>query len=145
MPGRPLIRIEPSLPVGAMKSYTVISPADTSVVVACQVAGCQAYKHGWETTVDERSELGMQQATYIRQGSGRTFTERKTGDGRTVFRFEAFQRCFAEHKTRPERYIERGGDWRGNPRGDVVRHNPDTWTESFGEHQQKLADRLERG
>ena len=139
-------RIEPQMPAAAYRTYQIVSPPDRQVRAACEQVGCLAWQHGWETQVDERTDLGLAQATYIRQKAGRTFTEQRTGEGLTVFRFEAFQRCFAEHQTRPERYFNRGGDWRGNPRGDVREHvRPGDWVEDFGEHQQALADRLERG
>jgi hypothetical protein len=139
-------RIDPVGPAQAYKTYQILSPLDTAVRAACEDAGCLAWRHGWETQVDERTDLGVAQATYIRQRSGRTFTERRTGEGLTVFRFEAFQRCFADHQTRPERYFVRGGDWRGNPRGDVREHvRPGDWVEDFGGHQQALADRLQEG
>jgi len=137
-------RIEPAGPVEAYKTFQVVSPADVMVPAACEAAACQAWAHGWETTVDERTDLGMMQATYIRQRSGRTFTEHKTGARLTVFRFEPRQRCFAEHQTRPQRHIERGGDWRGTV-GGVREHTPEGWQHSFEDHQGKLAESLERG
>jgi hypothetical protein len=51
--------------------------------------------------VDERTELGKGQATYIRTQSRRTFRESPTAEGLTVFRFDSGQRCFQEHQTRP--------------------------------------------
>jgi hypothetical protein len=141
-----LFRIDPKLPVHAMKTFAIHSPADTAIPAVCEQVGCLAWRHGWETTVDESTELGTAQALYIRQSSGRTFTEQRTGDGRTVFRFESGQRCFAEHQTRPERYLVLGGDWRGNPRAERRVHaRPADWVEDFALHQQKLASRLQEG
>jgi hypothetical protein len=41
---------------------------------------------------------------------------------------------------RPELYVVRGGDWRGNPRGEVRRHSgPDSWVNDFAEHQDRIA------
>lgn len=141
-----LFRIDPRLPVHAMKTYTIHSPKDTRVRTACEDTGCLNWRHGWETTVDESTDLGTAQAAYIRQQSGRTFTEQRTGDGLTVFRFESGQRCFADHMTGGERYFVRGGDWRGNPRAESRQHaRPADWAEDFAEHQQTLAGRLEKG
>lgn len=139
-------RIQPAMPVAAYQTYSITSPHDVLVATACEQAGCLNWRHGWETKVDESSDLGRQQAEYIRTKSRRTFTERRTGDGLTVFRFEAGQRCFADHKTRPEVYVRRHGDWRGNPSGKLYRHTrPIDWVEDFSEHQDKLKTELEKG
>ncbi|HKJ93968.1 MAG TPA: hypothetical protein VJ957_12435 [Longimicrobiales bacterium] len=141
-----LNRITPALPPQAFQTYQVISPPDRTVVAACQQVGCEAWAHGWETAVDERTELGATQARYIRERSGRTYREQRTSAGLTVFRFASGQRCFAEHRTRPELYFRRGGDWRGNPTGAVRQHTRAAeWVEDFGEHQQRVADQHERG
>jgi hypothetical protein len=139
-------RIDPNLPVGAYQTYSIRQPADTTVVAACEHVGCTAWARGWESAVDESTELGRQQAAYIRQRSGRTFREQRTAAGLTVFRFDSGQRCFAEHRTRPQLFAVRDGDWRGNPTGRVRQHQrPEDWTEDFGEHQQAIADQRERG
>lgn len=129
-----------------MKTYRIISPRDTAVKVACELAGCAAYAHGWDTVVDESTPLGQFQASYIRTESGRAFREMRTQDGRTVFRFEARQRCFADHETRPERFLVQGGDWRGNPRGERRVHaSAADWVEDFALHQLKVQEQHERG
>ena len=141
-----LFRVPPVLPVTAMQSYRIHSPRDTTVRAACEQVGCEAWRHGWETKVDESTNLGQFQAAYIRQSSGRTFTELRTAEGMTVFRFEPGQRCFADHQTWPERFIVRDGDWRGNPTGrQRVHQRAADWVEDFGEHQQRLKDATERG
>lgn len=139
-------RIEPTFPVGAYQTYRIRRQPDRWQRAACESVDCAAWRNGWETTVDERTDLGMSQAAYIRQKSGRTFRELRTGDGLTVFRFESGQRCFAEHRTRPELYVVRAGDWRGNPTGWARRHERAAdWVEDFGEHQQLIADQQQRG
>lgn len=145
MSGEPF-RVPPALPAEAMKSYRIVSPQDTTVRAACEQVGCEAWRHGWETALDESTPLGQFQAAYIRQSSGRTFREMRTATGMTVFRFEAGQRCFADHQTWPERFAVRDGDWRGNPTGrGRVHANAADWVEDFGEHQQRLKDARERG
>jgi hypothetical protein len=111
----------------ATRDYRLHMPKDTTVVAACEDVGCENWLHGWETHVDEATELGREQAGYIRQRSGRTFTEFRTAAGITVFRFEARQRCFAEHRTRPGRYLVAGvrehanlGDWIDDAAGHVT-------------------------
>jgi hypothetical protein len=143
---RPLTRIEPAGPAQAYKTYAVAAPSDRLVVTACEDAGCLAWRHGWETVLDESTDLGRAQADYIRQQSGRTFTESNHYPGRlTVFRFASRQRCFAEHRTRPVTFSVRRGDWRGDF-GLIRRFGRGAdFVEDFGEHQQRLADQLERG
>lgn len=142
---RPLTRIDPAGEAGSYKTYEFVSPPDLMIRAACAQVGCQAYASGWETTLDEATPLGRKQAGYIRRRSGRTFTEHRTAAGLTVFRFEPHQRCFAEHKTRPDFYSVRAGDWRADL-GQLRRHvNGADWVEDFAEHQQTIADQIERG
>ncbi|NED75279.1 hypothetical protein G3I51_23735 [Streptomyces sp. SID9944] len=139
-------RFEPAMPVGAYQTYAIRSPQDTLIVAACEQVGCPAWARGWESVIDESTELGQQQAAYIRQQAGRTFRELRRADGMTVFRFDAHQRCFAEHRTRPEIYLVRDGDWRGNPTGRTRQHTrAQDWVEDFGEHQQRIADQQKKG
>ena len=127
-------------------TYAIRAGRDTAVVAACKDVGCQAWAHGWETSVDEATDLGKRQGAYIRQGSGRTFTEKRTAAGLTVFRFEAFQRCFAEHRTRPDVFLRRDGDFRGNPTQQVrVHKRAADWIEDFQEHEGDLAELREKG
>ncbi|MEV0115878.1 hypothetical protein AB0H77_21955 [Streptomyces sp. NPDC050844] len=143
---RTISRIEPALPVQAYQTYSITSPRDTMIRAACAQVACSAWRHGWESTVDETTQLGRDQAAYIRNESGRTFREQRTAAGLTVFRFESGQRCFAEHRTRPEIYAVRDGDWRGNPTGRTRTHQrPADWVEDFGEHQLSLVDQQKEG
>lgn len=136
-------RIQPQMPAHAYTTYEILAPAATHFRVGtCDEAGCLAQRHGWTTTVDETTDLGARQAHYIRRQSGRRFVESREA-GLTVFTFEAGQKCFATHKVnleRPELYVVRGGDFRGNPRGEVRRHSrPDSWVNDFAEHQDRIA------
>jgi hypothetical protein len=142
---RPLQRLQPAGPASAYKTYVVDSPRDTMIKAACEQVDCPARRHGWETPVDESTPLGARQAAYIRHQSGRTFTEHHTAGGLTVFRFPSGQRCFTDHRTRPETFTVVAGDWRQYG-GLIYRHTrPADWVEDFGTHQQQLADRLARG
>jgi hypothetical protein len=137
-------RIDPKLPAAAFQTYQIVSPLSTHYRAGtCEEAGCLAHRHGWQTAVDEGTELGQRQAHHIRKVAGRRFTERRTEIGLTAFVFEAGQRCFAEHQVsleRPELYLVRGGDWRGNPRREVRQHStPDSWVNDFATHQEQLA------
>ncbi|MFI1472033.1 hypothetical protein [Streptomyces wuyuanensis] len=143
---RPINRIDPLHPVQAYQTYSITQPRDTLVRAACEQVGCAAWLNGWESVIDESTPLGRDQAAYIRTKAGRTFHEVKNGAGLTVFRFDSRQRCFAEHKTRPELYAVRDGDWRGNPSGRTRKHTRAIdWVEDFGEHQQRIADQQQKG
>jgi hypothetical protein len=142
-------RITPNMPPEAYKTYRISSPLATHWRPAtCAEANCGAHQNGWQSTIDEATVLGQQQAHYIRKQSGRRFTEERL-PGLTRFAFEAGQTCFGSHQLpldRPELYLVRGGDWRGNPTGELREHaSAADWIEDFGEHQLRLADQIERG
>jgi hypothetical protein len=134
-------------PPGSYKTYRINSPRDTRIIAACQQVGCEAYRNGWDTVVDESTQLGASQAHYIRTQSGRTFREMRTDAGWTVFRFEPHQRCFAEHKTRPEKFAVTGGVGNNNPLHipPRVHARPEDWVEDLGEHQQHIIETQQRG
>lgn len=142
-------RVTPKLPPQFLKSYVLLSPHDRTVIAACSEVGCKHWKEGWVSAVDEWTATGKMQAEYFRSGrSGREFRELpgRTADGKTVFRFAPWQRCFREHRTNPERYLVRGGDYRGNPRRESRLHkNPADWLEDFTEHQGRLLEAIKRG
>lgn len=148
---RPVNRIDPALPARAFKTYSVLAPASTHFRRAtCEEVECPYAVSGWATVVDEGTELGQRQADYIRRSSGRKFTAERTPEGLTRFVFAANQECFSEHKVRVDRdeiFLVRGGDFRGDPTGARPRQHvrPEDWVEDFAEHQQALADRIERG
>ena len=137
---------EPRLPAAAVKTYSIAVQPDREVIAACEQVGCEAWTRGWRSVIDESTPLGRAQAAYIRGESRRTFREERNGAGLTVFTFESRQRCFTEHRTRPELFLVTGGDWRGNPRGELLQHSrPADWVDDFANHQDKLADRLAQG
>jgi len=125
-------------PAPETRDYHIRMPTDRWVKLACQDADCDDWRHGWETHVDEATPLGCEQAAYIRRLSGRTFTERRAG-GITVFVFEPFQRCFAEHRTRPARLlVHEGGRTREHASfADLA--------EDYTEHTGRLADQAQKG
>lgn len=139
-------RPEPPLPAHAMLTYAIRSPSDQRILAACHQVGCEYWRDGWDSIVDERTANGQIQAAAIRFKSRRTFRELRTADGLTIFRFEAGQRCFRDHYTLPEIYLKRGGDHRGNPTGLRRRHKTAAdWVEDFAEHQDLLAQGAQRG
>ena len=139
-----LWRAPPLLPAGAMKSYTVAAPLATHWRPAtCAEAECGAFVNGWVTVVPADSPA----AEYIRHDKTRSWREERRDGGLAAFTFPPGQQAFAsrehEHRIptgRPERFIVRGGDWRGNPRGDFYEHaRPDEWVEDFALHQDRIA------
>lgn len=148
---RNLNRITPKAGPGSYKTYQLLAPTSTHRRPAtCAEFECEAMAFGWVTTVDERTQLGMSQAHYIRKQSGRSFTEDRTETGLTAFTFQPGQRCFAAHTVPVERdplFIVKDGDFRGNPRGTRPRQhvNAADWVEDFSEHQDKISRELGKG
>lgn len=138
-------RLPPNMPAGAYQTFQLAAPRDRMVQAACEQVGCEAWRHGWESVINEATDLGKRQAAFIRQESARTFREQRTQAGLTVFRFDSGQRCFADHRTRPEVYRVWQGDWRQNL-GLIRRHSrPVDWVEHFAEHQDRIADQIKKG
>lgn len=144
-------RLEPKMAVQAYKTYAIRSPLATHTRPAtCREVECGNHLRGWVTRVDVSTDLGQQQAKYIRDHAGRAYTIDRSGSGSVIaFTFAAGQECFAQHRVsldRPEIFVVRDGDWRGNPTGNKRRHaRPEHWVEDFSEHQHKLAREIEKG
>lgn len=142
-PPLPPLRHDPA----AYKTYRIHQGRDTTVVAACREAGCVQWHHGWDTVIDERTELAAGQALYIRTQSGRTFRESRTDAGWTVFHFEPYQRCFQEHRTQPQRFAVVGGVGHVNPLGTPPRIHarPEDWVEDCAETLDGIRTAQERG
>jgi hypothetical protein len=148
--GRPVNRIDPMMSASSYKTYQIVAPKSTHFRKAtCEEVDCPAFLKGWRTTLDATDEARL---NYIRKNSGRKFKEYRNELGQVVFEFEAGQSCFAanDHATRidkPELYVVRDGDWRGNPRGTTPRKhkNAQEWQEDFALHQDKINTEIERG
>jgi hypothetical protein len=139
-------RLSPQGPREAYQTFSVRSRPDRMIKTVCEKVGCPAWRSGWESVIDESTDLGQAQAAYIRTQAGRTFREQRRGDGMTAFRFDSGQRCFAEHQTRPELYLVRDGDYRGNPTGRERRHaNAADWMDHMQEELARFDDDRKRG
>jgi hypothetical protein len=132
------------MPVEAYQTFSVKTRTDRKIKTVCERVGCRHWREGWESVIDESTQLGKAQAAFIR-GSGRTFREQRTQVGLTVFRFEPYQRCFAEHQTRPELYLVRGGDWRGTVGEVRVHQRPEDWVEHVQQHMAGLLHERDKG
>lgn len=147
---RELFRPEPKLPAAAYKTYQAIKPRKTHFRPAtCAEVDCPNRARGWRTVVDVTTALGQKQANYIRLHSGRHFTAEQVGDDLVTFTFAPGQTCFSAHRVDLERepiFRIKGGDFRGNPLGTpTVTLRPQDWLDNFGEHQELLAARQQKG
>lgn len=133
------------MPVQAYQTWSVKSRPDRAVKTVCERVACRAWREGWESVVDESTQLGREQAQWIRTLSRRTFREQRNAVGLTVFRFEPYQRCFAEHSTMPEKYVVRGGDYRGVVGPVRVHARASDWVEHVQEHMGRLLDERAKG
>lgn len=145
-------RVPDKLPAEAMKSYSIVAPHSTHHRRAtCAEVECEHHVHGFQLFADEATLQGQEMAHYVRHDRTRSHTEARNEHGITVFTFAPGQTGFHKepHYVRldkPELFVVRGGDHRGNPRGDVRRHTtPEAWVDDFATHQQTLADRLAQG
>lgn len=145
-------RMQPSGPPVAYRTFAYRRPLATHWRPAtCAEVDCPPYLHGWMTTVDERGDKGMAQAYYIRREAGRGYREHRDERGLTIFVFAPGQRCFGsdKHRLPIEReplWIVRDGDWRGNPTGwKRIHPRGSLWVEEWGEHQDRLRARQQRG
>jgi hypothetical protein len=141
-------RITPNMPVEAYKTYRISSPLATHWRSAtCAEVACPAYENGWRVRVEGLSP----ELLHAAKTSGRRYSEQHIAEGETWLVFEPGQQCFqvSQHRTpvgRPELYLVRGGDWRGNPTGELREHaHAQDWIEDFGEHQDNLADQMRKG
>ena len=140
---RPINRIDPKMPASAYKTYSIAAPVATHWRKAtCQEVDCPRYLNGWQVRVEGLPP----ELLHAAKTSGRRYREMPVQEGETWLVFEAGQPCFqaGEHRMRvdrPELYIVRDGDWRGNPRGTQARQHarPEHWVEDFAEHQDRLA------
>lgn len=142
--GVPFRPRDPRMPVEAYRTWSVQSRPDKRVKSVCEKVGCPQWRSGWESVIDEGTELGRSQALFIRR-SGRTFREQKNGLGLTVFRFESGQRCFADHQTMPELYLVRGGDYRAKVGELRVHKRAEDWVEHVQQHMGQLLDERDKG
>lgn len=112
------------------QTFRVLSPPSTHYRPGtCAEADCGKHLHGWRTLVDERTDLGVMQAAYIRTECRSTlapaapgvrrYVETREGD-LTVFTFPPGQSCFPPSDgtpahmvslERPQLFVVHGGDY----------------------------------
>jgi hypothetical protein len=143
-----MFRLEPNMPVQAYQTFQVASPIETHWRPAtCQEYGCEQYASGWRVRVEGLAPADL----HAIRTSGRQFRQVDVAEGETWLVFEPGQACFKAptHRVplgRPELFIVRGGDHRGNPTGYSYQHSgAEPWLDQFATHQDKLAEVIERG
>lgn len=147
--GMQINRPTPLLPASARKTFSILMPPETHWRKAtCAEVDCPRYLKGWKAQVEV---MTPEQKHIITQSKYR-FEVLFLKPGETWMVFEAGQPCFQASLHRiqlgkPELFVVRDGDWRGNPRRTpVIKHKrPEFWVEQFSEHQAKLARAREAG
>ncbi|MFZ3473088.1 hypothetical protein ACODT3_10860 [Streptomyces sp. 4.24] len=136
------------LPPTAYTSFEIAEPLSSHFRRAtCAEVDCPAHLNGWRVRVEGLAPEDVHAA----KTSGRRYAEQYIADGETWLVFEAGQPCFraSQHRTRvgkPELFIARDGDARGNPTGRRTQHTrPEHWVEQFAENQDRLATVQQRG
>jgi hypothetical protein len=142
-------RVEPAGKPQDYKTYQIMAPRSTHMRKAtCAEVECVNWARGFRVTCDVSTGLGQGQARYITHHSGRKF-DSDTADEMVTFTFPPGTECFASHEVPLEReplFVVREGDYRGNPRGTrPITRNAADWVDDFANHQDKLADRINRG
>ena len=144
-----MFRLQPQLPSTAYKTYQIAAPRATHYRKAtCEEAECPQYRNGWITRIDEVTDLGAQQAHYIRKQSGRQFKEERSPVGLTTFTFAAGQPCFKAHEVPLEReplFVVKNGDFRQYTGTPYQHKRPGDWVDDFANHQDKIKTAIERG
>lgn len=139
---RALNRPTPALGAHLMQTHQILAPPETHFRKAtCEEVGCLNYRNGWAILTAGLDEGDLWQA----RNSGRRFIEQDTDAGRALV-YEPGQPCFSqsEHRTRvdrPELYIARDGDWRGNPRGTAPTRF--SGADAFADHLHTHLDKFE--
>lgn len=151
MAPRPVNRVAPRLPARNMQTFQVVAPKSTHTRKAtCEEVECAQYGRGWRMKLDLNSDLGQQQAYYIKHHSGRSYKVVGQENGLVELEFKDGQPCFQEHRVRndlPEVYRVKGGDYRGNPLKTPTRvhKKPEFWVEEFALNQERIADVQRQG
>lgn len=133
----------------AMKTYQISAPLGSHWRPAtCAEVDCPNYVNGWRVRVEGLTPQDL----HVARTCGRRYVEQHVAADETWLVYEAGQPCFraSQHRARvgrPELYVVRDGDHRGNPRGTEPRRHtrPEFWVEDFAEHQQSLADKMKEG
>ena len=145
------IRRMVTAPAHTMRTFQIDQPLATHYRRGtCREVSCGAHARGWTMGFDLTDAERRAAARWIRDKSGRSYTYELLDDGkRIVFTFPAGQTCFEKHRVPLERdpfLTVRGGDWRGNPTRERVRHrDPETFIDQWSNDLDRLNTIRERG
>lgn len=146
-------RIWPTLQASQMKTYEMRWPVGTHHRPAvCAEVDCPNYLNGWRMGFDLTVPEKVAAANWVRSESGLDFTFEVT-DTTVVFTFPAGQECLESrirsHTLPLEReplYLVRGGDFRGNPRGENRVHvNGADFADDWRESLERLEEEMRKG
>lgn len=146
-------RIAPVAGPQAYKTYGMSMPLKSHWRRAtCEEVRCEAYVHGWVSTFDLATDMGLKQYEFCKDDRERSFSMQRVSVSLVKFVYKPGNRCFrsGDHRLpleRPARLYVAEGDFRGNPRRIPVRVHTraDDWVEDFSEHQDRLATAIQRG
>ena len=138
------MRPEPSMGPQNYKTYAMSAPLKTHWRQAtCEEYECEQYLHGFVTTIDVSWDLGQKQFEYLSHDKTRRGTMQRQHEHGEIH-LRPRQQCFnwGEHRVpigKPPRLLVLGGDWRGNPNGQVRRHTRvEHWVEDSAGHLDHL-------
>lgn len=155
-------RVQPAGPVQAYKTYAVDTPLATHFRLAtCEEVDCPNFLNGWAVAITP--DDNGQKFDQIIQHCGKSWRKLTVDEAEAaqpgtsfagavyVYLFAPGQPCFYEGTNRhvlpvgrPDIFSVRGGDWRGTTSERRVLR-PQDWQESFGEHQDNLAEKFKQG
>ena len=134
------------------KTYAMSAPLRTHWRQAtCEEYECEQFQHGFVTTIDVGTELGQKQFDYLTHDTTRRAVMQRISLTTVKFTYGPGNRCFnyGEHRIpigKPPKLLVLGGDWRGNPSGQVRRHTRvEHWVEDSAGHLDHLAEIVRRG
>lgn len=144
-----LSRPQPLMAPQAYKTFAVVSPVPTHFRPGtCAETDCPHYLNGWGVRVENCTPDLLDAA----RSSGRRYREVHVAQGENWLVFEPGQKCFraSTHYVRMERpplFLVRNGDHRTAPRNPAAgtQLSADNWVNNFREHQQRIADEIEKG
>lgn len=143
---------EPALDPQFYQSYIVRRPVESQRRLAsCEEYECEAFLHGFVTTVYLDTELGQKQWDFLTHDKTRKYSLQRPSMSIAKFVYGPGNTCFNSdthfvYDTRPPKLLVLGGDWRGNPNGFRRHHTRiEHWVEDFAINQATLADELRKG
>jgi len=148
-------RIEPALGPEYYKSYSLRQPRNTHFRPAtCEEFECDEFMFGFVLTMDLSTDLGQRQLDYVKRDKSRRCHLQRLSLNIMKAVYGPGNDCFepkrSTHKIlvgRPPVLLVAEGDWRGNPRRTPTRvhRRVEDWVDDFANHQQALADAVQKG